>query len=418
MIDDRLLRLLNSPDPEQRKKAITQLAQSRNRAALSHLANIYRSDSDEQVRELARKAGVYISRNASPAQDDAAPRKRSGMVYAYDEDDDNDGSQNRLYPDDDDADADAADADAADEVEAERVVSAADRERARGLVQQALDMNLRGDDQRAIRYLAQAFLKDPALRRDGYTTGLAAEITGLPTAQAVAYVIEEGGGRKAKRGNKGKRASADDDPTWGSAFVDLGIYWLVNLGFAVLSTILYVASFNALFQQFAAVNADPTGETQALLAQIQTLGLPLLLLACVLTATFSLIGLLLHYVSVHIVALMLLGGDGTLPRLIRKMTLFYTFVVPVVSFLIAMIVVVLPLVSSDLIVIAWLLQLTLSIGLLLWVSRRIGSAYDFGTGRGCAALILSYVALGACVVAAYLTLVSVVLQSAFAGMGA
>lgn len=443
MIDDKLLRMLKNPNPDQRKKAITELAKTKNREALTHLANVYRSDSDPEIRELARKAGVYISKNTP--QGGAAKPKNNSAAYAYDTDEDEYGDEEAYdygaaYADEDDGDSygsygssygssslygdededddggygslsygDDGEIDSyddADDVEEEVVVSALDQERAQGLVQQALDVHMRGNNDRAIKYLAQAYTKNPRLKRDSYTSGLAATITGLPSDQAVDYIIEMhgGGGGKTKRGQKSKRGgAAADDPTWGDALVDLAIYWFVNLGlYAVGAILIYVLLANVTQAALTAPSASSSFNTpgmpttQQIMDLFNATAIPLMLLYCVAVATFSLIGLIIHYYAIHFVSIGMLGGDGTMPRLIRKLTLFYTFTVPLLTFVVGFASGFLQATSPDMAGIAALVQFGLSLGVSFWTSAKIGDAYEFGAGRGCAALVLSYIAIGIC----------------------
>ena len=63
MIDDQLIDMLISDNVAERKQAVKKLAQSKNREALPYLADVFQNDEDAEVRELARKGGIYIKRN-------------------------------------------------------------------------------------------------------------------------------------------------------------------------------------------------------------------------------------------------------------------------------------------------------------------------------------------------------------------
>lgn len=62
MIDSHILVLLDSANPEERKRAIHALARTAAPDALQFLANIFQRDPDPEIRDLALKAGVYIRR--------------------------------------------------------------------------------------------------------------------------------------------------------------------------------------------------------------------------------------------------------------------------------------------------------------------------------------------------------------------
>ena len=66
---DQLIRQLDDADPARRKQAVIALGKSRDASALKPLANVYRSDPEPEIRELARKAGVYIKQHAEVIPD-------------------------------------------------------------------------------------------------------------------------------------------------------------------------------------------------------------------------------------------------------------------------------------------------------------------------------------------------------------
>lgn len=403
MIDDKLIRQLNSPNVEQRKQAIAALAKTKDRDALSYLSNVFRSDSDPEVRDLARKAGIYINKNSPQSGGSGAVggsgngSQKAKATYAYDDDDDEeDDGYASAYDEVDDVDDDVDEADY-DDVK----VTQLDEERANGLVQQALDIHMRGNNDKAIKYLSQAFAKNPNLKRDSYTVGLAATITGLPGPQAVGYLMESSGGGKAKRGEKAKTGGGvPGEITWGDAFVDLAIYWLVNLGIAAIGGILVLFALNDLMQTLSSSSSSYSAtaffDPQAIIGFIQGLAVPVLLMYSAILATFLLVILLIQYVAIHFVSLGMLGGDGTMPELIRKLSMVMTFGTPiylVVSFFLS---VMLPIYSPQSADTALIANFILPFVLTFIMAQRIGVAYRFGTSRGCASVIISSIALGVC----------------------
>jgi hypothetical protein len=170
---DNIVKQLNSPDPAQRKKAIAALAKTKDPSALKYLAAIVKSDSDPEVADLARKAGVYIKKNAPVGAQEQPDWVRQSAVMAADE-------EESPYPSDDEAEAEDREP-LPEEIE----VSQADIGRAKGYVEQAINWHMREDNDKAAQYLRRAFATNPKLKYDSYTTGLAATITGLPTDQAL-----------------------------------------------------------------------------------------------------------------------------------------------------------------------------------------------------------------------------------------
>lgn len=405
MIDDKLIRQLNSPNVEQRKQAIAALAKTKDRDALSYLSNVFRSDADPEVRDLARKAGIYINKNSTQSGGSGivggggnVSGEKSKTTYAYeDTDDEEDDGYASAYGDADDVADDDVDGADYDDVK----VTPLDEERANGLVQQALDIHMRGNNDKAIKYLSQAFAKNPNLKRDSYTVGLATTITGLPGPQAVGYLMEASGGGKAKRGEKAKTGGGvPGEITWGDAFVDLAIYWLVNVGIAAIGGILVLFALNDLMQTLSSSASSYSATTffdpHAIIGFIQGLAVPVLLMYSAILATLLLVILLIQYVAIHFVSLGMLGGDGTMPELIRKLSIVMTFGTPVylvVSFFLS---VMLPIYSPESANTALIANFILPFVLTFIMAQRIGVAYRFGTGRGCASVILSSIALGVC----------------------
>ncbi|MCU0481137.1 MAG: HEAT repeat domain-containing protein [Anaerolineae bacterium] len=187
MIDPRILQALSSSDSDKRKKAVAYLAKSLDRDALPHLARVYKTDSDPEIRELAKKAGAYIQKNAPQAsvmddeeEADDESYSRYNNLYADDDEDDEPvytPSRRNTYMDDDDEIA----TDVNDDIPlpSNIQVSAVAEERAKSFVEQAMDWNVRGNNNKAVEMLKKAFRTNPRLAYDSYTMGLAMNITGL-----------------------------------------------------------------------------------------------------------------------------------------------------------------------------------------------------------------------------------------------
>jgi hypothetical protein len=395
MIDAYLLKQLNHPDSEKRKQAVMELAKTKDREALPPLAGVYRNDKDPEVRELARKAGIYINKHTSSGNgltavyDDELPAPKSKAAY-YDE---------------------------VDEGDDEKHVSDLDKERAMGLVKQALDIHMRGNNDRAVKYLRDALKKDPNLKRDSYTTGLAATITGLPSDEAVRMLTTEAV-EKSKRKREGGRIS--DEPTWGDAIVDLIIYMLVNMGLTALAIFGFVGLLLPSFAQSMATSPSsaassfaPTLDPTVILNLLTGIGVGLVLLYSAIAGFVSMLVLLFQYFFIHMVSVTVLSGEGTMPRLITKATLPLAFGYPVyylVSFGLSLFAATNP----DIFGISTIIQFFMSIGLFVLFANRIGVAYRFGTTSGCAAIVLSTIAMFALFCACSMILPSLLVSQASA----
>lgn len=173
MIDPRIIQALDNSDPDKRKKAIALLAKSLDRDALPHLARVYKTDTDPDIRELAKKAGAYIQKNVPQT------------TTTYDDDDDEPAEETgysrygSLYADEDEDDDIASGASDDVPLPSNIQISPVAEERAKAFVEQAMDWNVRGKNDKAIEMLRKAFKTNPRLLYDSYTLSLAANITGL-----------------------------------------------------------------------------------------------------------------------------------------------------------------------------------------------------------------------------------------------
>jgi tetratricopeptide (TPR) repeat protein len=78
MVDPRIVQALEHADPNTRKKAVAALGKSNSAEALALLAKVYRNDPDPEVKELARKAGVYLKKqlDQNPDKPVSKPNRR------------------------------------------------------------------------------------------------------------------------------------------------------------------------------------------------------------------------------------------------------------------------------------------------------------------------------------------------------
>ena len=82
MFDD-LIRQLQDFDPNARRTAIIALGKTKNASALRPLAEVVLKDSDPELRDLARKAGIYIRRETGLEAEPTAPRRRITVSYTH-----------------------------------------------------------------------------------------------------------------------------------------------------------------------------------------------------------------------------------------------------------------------------------------------------------------------------------------------
>lgn len=394
-MDETIYNLIESPDPKDRKRAVKMLAQDGSQEAIKVLSQLYKQETDPEIKDLAVKAGQYIKK-----QQQAAKWEGSGRT---------------LNPEPEDAD---------DTPEVE--VSSARQTESKALMDQALDYLMQDNRVKAIANARKAFQMNPNLRRDPYYMGVANEVTGRDTPTTIEMLMSTapvGGKEKAKR--KNEEAAGDDG--WGAALTDLAIYGLVNAAIIIVGMLLFVQLMGASLREAAANMAAmseynsyqmmQTRQTIEMLSGfVSGAGIVTSVVVGLITGVGSIISLLIQLFFIHIAATMVLGGEGTFPRLIRKVTNFLT-IVTVLSLIVGFVagflwigsIVAVAAVSmtseaaaygagNSVATITMLLgfgYLIASLVVFYLFCNRIGQAYDFGAGKGCLSIIIASIMLSA-----------------------
>lgn len=299
-MDKRLIHLLDSSDVSERERAIKAMARSRDSGYISYLNVVVKTDPDAGLRSLAAKAIQYIRQQSGESAEDA------------------DDAHGRTTP--------------------KRVeVSAANERRAASMLDRAMELITRHQDEAARELVVRAYQLDPNIRLDGYKRGIVGTVMGMGADQAFDLLDEQVSAlpekAKGKAKEKNDASSSDEEANWGTALLDLLIYGAVIAVTIIGSYFLLIQIGGAPLQQLAATNDIINGLLRA--------GTAIVLVNAVLAAIFSTILTFIGSVFIHLAA-NFLGGDGTLPRLINKTVPIYTLlwfvwlVVNVVSALIAL----------------------------------------------------------------------------------
>jgi hypothetical protein len=404
MADPRLYDMLKNPDAAKRKAAIQALARAKDPDAIVYLERVADNDNDSSIRDLAEKAIVYINRNNpdnTVAPEVETPRQLISSTALYDD----------------------------EPLERDRFVqvSPAEEERARRLLGTALDLNMRNQNTKAIKAAIDAFKANPNLKDDAYARGIASTVTGLNVSEAVEKIIDGSAielfepkkAVKAKRGGGGSGGLIGDLPTrdsdgreageeteisFGSAMLDLLIYGLVNavvIGGALFLLLYFVidAIPGSMFNQQITQGAPLTyGE---LVNLFKSVGVPLLLLYSAMYGVFQMIAMFAQAGAIHWAATSFMKGEGTFSELLHRMSVFYTFITPLVLILPAIGGFIAGSMSasvSQAVVdgqsIGSIVNLGVSIYAIWGSSVRIGRTYGFGTGNGCLSLFVGSIFLG------------------------
>lgn len=360
MIDSRLITQLEKGTDAERKAAVKALTQTKDPEALPYLAVLYQRDSSPEIREMARKAGIYIRKHAAKG-----PRAEATPAPLYDGAGDSSVSQE-------------------------------DREWADQYISRALDRHVHGDTNFAVRNLIRAFQKNPALMDDPDTREIAAKITELPPPAAIDYILEEAEKLKATGGKKRKPV---DDDSYKGVLLWLAIYALSNI---IIVSIGFVGGYLIFSPSVRAVLNDPTFEEsimngsaidpQMILNTIDVAGFSAMAEYIALTGIASIFSLLFQYFTIHAASTLMLGGDGTIPRLIRKLTPYMAFINPAI---IVMLVLVIFLQTDNpfLASLVRLIPVVFGFGAVYLMAQRISETYRYGVGNGCVAMVLSNVLL-------------------------
>lgn len=422
-MDENISRLIDSDNPQDRKRAIQLLVKEGTQEALTYLSALYRDETDPEIRKMAVEAGKRIRKQQQEAQWVGEGDPSIGEI-----------AKKKNPP-------------------PETVpISEMQRTRAESLVELALNRDVAGDNVAARRHMSKALQVNPNLLNDQYTLGIAAEIFGV-NAEDVADVIDvgsTGGKSKRKHGDGG-----DDSPTWSDAFTGLLIYMLIVGAITFATTLLSFQAFSGTFatlqtQIEAELGANWTAEFgedveifMMMTNAISTLGIAFSASSAVSAAIGSVIGMLIWYMAVHFVATTLLSGAGTYPGLIVRTINIYTVftaisgIVSFVSAIVMVNVLIEPLLALDISTIgpdeierAFLpnfdtfatifaaLSIASLVGGLVFLyltSRGIARNYEFGTATGCISQVIAYVVLVVIVLGCFCAS-SAVLGAGFAAM--
>lgn len=383
MIDQQLINMIDDPDPQVRTQAVKQLAKTKSQEAVQYLAAMYKTDSDPEIRELARKAGLYIKKKQREEQWTGG----DGDPDAYDEPED---------------------------MPEEINVSPRAVESSKGLMDSAMNLHVAGDDDKAGEYVEKAFLTNPNLQHDSYYLGLASTVLGIPGEQVVEVLlgdVEYTSSGKAKR--KRKLKPGEDEITTEKVIIDLVIFWVVMAAILIIGTLIQFQLFSSMFEGLlnspeltAGLSAEEIAEAQGQIGMFLNVflgaGLVTTVIWSAISSVFSVIFLLIQYALFHFTATTILGGDGSFKGLIHRVTNFYTIsyaIYAIVAYFILFLVVdSLAVLMEDgttkgggILSTLYLISFVSSFVWIYLLSKRIGANYDFGAGKGCLTMIISYI---------------------------
>jgi|GEM_PF-5764053 hypothetical protein len=391
-MDNRLIKLLDSPIPADRIKAVKEMAKSGDAGYLPYLSALYKTEQDESVREAVVQAGRYLKRKNT--------------------EDEWQGTGTR----------------APERAEPQRVeVSPANERKASEMLDRALNLHLQRNVEEAQELVAKAYALDPNIRLDSYKGGIVSQVMEMPVQDA--FQLLEDGPTKVPGGKPKAKVQATQQPvSWGTALFDLLIYGLLVGAALIISGIIIIQVLQPLvFDMISdpALYTDSNFSMASVLEGVNALfsaGIGLLIMYGVVAGFMSIIMFMVSAVALHLSA-RLLGGKGYLTNLIHRLAPFYG-VVTVLSMVIGVITFVLTIQTLSQVdwsavttetysvggttyeyttgpnipynPIADLLQAIstlLGLGSFLYASHIVAQVYNFSWLRGCSAQVFASVIL-------------------------
>ncbi len=407
MLED-LIAQLQSRDPAERRQAIIALGRTKNLDALTALQNVYRTDTDSELRELARKAGAYIRQQADAAAS-APPPMSSASV------DDEDAYKPstasvplRMYTPPAPIEKPRAEARTSGR---EFTVSRDDSERAKGLMDSALSANMRGDNARAMRDLAQAIKLNPNLINDKYFGSVAASVTGTSGDEAVRMIVDgaqrkqfvDDATTKVKRNVRDEKMANAKQSNSGGVLFELIIYLAINIVFPIILAVVVVQVARANFAGMEDPELAALGEfTAADVLPFLDVSVGGLIIVGLIVTVALIISTLFQAFMIHIAAL-LLGGVGTFVHLLDVMLSFYNRFQPILYVLLGLnFIIVIATIGSFIPACSAIVLVGFMLYYIFKTASKVGEAYGTGAGLGFLTLLVSSIIIG---------LVNVVLSS-------
>lgn len=381
-MDRQLVKLLDSPIEADRRKAIKAIAQSNDIEYIPYLAALYKTEASAEIKDLAAKAARYLKR-----QNTEGEWGGTGINEAPVE-------KSKLEP---------------------VAVSAANEKRAKDMLDRALQISMAGQEGEARELVIKAYRANPNIRFDSYQSGMVASIMGGSPQDVFDQLDEDVVVTKTKRKNsEGKSPEVG----WGRALADLLIYGTV-VAVTVIITLLigiqvarpYILEAAQNEARYSELSADNIATTVQLAEALIGAGTGVSIAYGVFSGLASVFGMLIAALFIHIAAKMILGGVGSMSRLIHKLVPAYTVftIISMVFSAVAIVFIIQDLpnmaeqattfTQTDADTFTMNIQATLGpavqliqaigsiLSLVFWVIivGRIASAYEFSWLRGCLA---------------------------------
>jgi hypothetical protein len=213
------------------------------------------------------------------------------------------------------------------------------------------------------------------------------------------------------------------DSEWTNAIIDIAIYALVmSVGLIGIAMIGF-PRMQTLFDELPRTASRNMAVYEDLFRSLSSVTLPGLILLMVVVGLLSTLAAVLQNALIHLAASRMLKGSGSLPAMLGKIVPFQSVILLITVVLLIIMFLLLPMdnasarafeSAASIWLLLLLVLLVVSIGSLYWISRLLGEVYQFGTGNGCAALLIGSV-LYSMVSYAFSCFVPVIMSMFFGG---
>jgi len=421
MFDD-LIRQLQDFDPNARRTAIIALGKTKNASALRPLAEVVLKDSDPELRDLARKAGIYIRRETGLEAEPTAPRRRikqtgtlpqattpepdfnprrRGVTFMQEQADDREINP-RLQPEEMPTDGKGP-----VRGKTYRVPPAA-VSRAHAYTEAALTDHTDGRKSRAMKNLTEALSLNPNLINDDYYNNVAAIVTGLSNMEAMASIVNPAQRDRfideekqvEKKRVVDAHLSTVRQTTGTDFYFELAIYCLIMVVGPVIIGILLIQGIGGFLNTVVTTSAanPEVGTSEEMIATLQGLVNGFSLGSLLLIGFGSLLtGLMSFFIQmglVHFLATSVFNGMATLRHLLTTVLRFYNRLLPIIFAVIGFGILIGFFTVGSLVVFCPVIILVLlTLFVLFRTGGKIGEAYGFGGVIGSLTLFLSSILL-------------------------
>lgn len=233
---EELLANLKSSDPQRRRLAIIALGKTKDPAALKALGEVYKTDPEPELRQLALEAGKYIKQHAAQAAPPPPPKPTTPQ-YGFGDDPGYEIVEPK-YPT----------PKYGSTINLGGEVSERDAAKAKAYLDRAMSLHMSKNPGKATEALIKAVEINPALRRDAVAQGLAAAITDQAPEHAFEFLLNPSASqefiKERQKATRSERSEGSFSENLAAVGLDLATMTLVITIGVVILFVLFVHALN------------------------------------------------------------------------------------------------------------------------------------------------------------------------------